>query len=212
MAKSDVEKVSAVFVGISAGDIDLATQYINHKLFLQYNPYAADGVEGLAQFIRQSPRDQLQLTVIRALQDGPYVVTQAKGQRSGKEMFFDIFRFLDGLIVEHWAFSAPGARSNPGGQGCDLFAIHGYEFRKFSDHAADGHRSNAGNRVQQLGLSVHSGFFSMSAFKRSSTCFNRPCKERTVTSISFWASPRSDMRRFRSATIISTNCRLRVTS
>lgn len=35
-------------------------------------PYAADGVEGLTHFIRQSPRDQLQLAVVRAFQDGPY--------------------------------------------------------------------------------------------------------------------------------------------
>lgn len=29
--------------------------------------------------------------MVRAFQDGPYVVTQAKRKRSGKEIFFDIF-------------------------------------------------------------------------------------------------------------------------
>lgn len=115
MAESDVEKVLTVFAGISAGDVDLATRYIDPKRFVQHNPYAADGVEGLKQFIRQSPRDQLQLTVIRAFQDGPYVVTQAKGQRSGRNIFFDLFRFEAGLIVEHWAFSAMDAPPNQSG-------------------------------------------------------------------------------------------------
>ena len=75
-----------MFAGIGAGDVGLATKYIDHKRFVQHNPYAADGVEGLTRFISQSPRDQLQLTVIRAFQDGAYVVTQAKGQRSGKHL------------------------------------------------------------------------------------------------------------------------------
>ncbi|HMH12063.1 MAG TPA: nuclear transport factor 2 family protein [Edaphobacter sp.] len=112
MAKSNVEKVLTVFAGISAGDINRATQYVDRKRFLQHNPYAADGMEGLTNFIRQSPRNELQLAVVRAFQDGPYVVTQAKGQRSGKEIFFDIFRFEDGLVVEHWAFSAKDAPPN----------------------------------------------------------------------------------------------------
>ena len=115
MAKTDIEKVLTIFHGISAGDVDLATQHIDHKRFVQHNPYATDGVKGLTQFINQSPRDQLQLTVVRAFQDSPYVVTQAKGQRSGKEIFFDIFRFEDGLVVEHWAFSAKNAPPNPSG-------------------------------------------------------------------------------------------------
>jgi predicted SnoaL-like aldol condensation-catalyzing enzyme len=115
MEKGDVEKVLTIFQGISAGDADLATQYIDHKRFVQHNPYAADGVEGLTKFINQSSRDQLQLTVVRAFQDGPYVVTQAKGQRSGRNVFFDIFRFEDELVVEHWAFSAMDAPPNQSG-------------------------------------------------------------------------------------------------
>ena len=115
MAKSEVEKVFAVFAGISAGDADLATQYIDHQRFVQHNPYAAAGVEGLRQFISQAPRDQLQLSVVRIFQDGPYVVTQARGQRSGRNFFFDVFRFDDGLVVEHWAFSAADAPPNQSG-------------------------------------------------------------------------------------------------
>jgi predicted SnoaL-like aldol condensation-catalyzing enzyme len=115
VANLDLENVLTIFQGISAGDVDLATQYIDHKCFVQHNPYAADGVEGLTQFMNQSPRDQLQLNVVRAFQDGPYVVTQATGKRSGRNVFFDIFRFADGLVVEHWAFSAKNAPPNPSG-------------------------------------------------------------------------------------------------
>jgi predicted SnoaL-like aldol condensation-catalyzing enzyme len=114
-AKTDIEKILTVFQGISAGNVGLATQHINDKRFVQHNPYATDGVEGLTQFIKQSPRDQLQLTVVRAFEDGAYVVTHATGQRSGRNVFFDIFRFEDGLVVEHWAFSAMDAPPNQSG-------------------------------------------------------------------------------------------------
>ncbi len=115
MAMGNVEKVSAVFAGISAGDVAQATKYLDAERFVQHNPYAADGVKGLERFMEQSPRDQLQLSVVRAIEDGPYVVTQAKGQRSGRNVFFDVFRFEDGVVVEHWAFSATDAEPNRSG-------------------------------------------------------------------------------------------------
>ena len=115
MTLTQIEKVSATFDGISAGDANLATQYIDRKRFVQHNPYAGEGVEGLTRFISQAPREQLHMTVTRALEDGPFVVTQAKGQRSGRNIFFDIFRFEDGLVVEHWAFATVDAPANQSG-------------------------------------------------------------------------------------------------
>ena len=115
MAMTNIEKVLAVFAGISAGDEELATRYIHKKRFIQHNPYAADGVEGLRRFIRDAPREQLQLTVVRAFQDGDYVFTQEEGQRSGRNVFFDLFRFRDGFVVEHWAFSSMVASPNQSG-------------------------------------------------------------------------------------------------
>jgi hypothetical protein len=38
MAKNNIEKVLTIFHGISAGDVDLATQYIDRKHFVQHNP------------------------------------------------------------------------------------------------------------------------------------------------------------------------------
>ena len=109
MAMTEIEKVLPVLAGIGAGDTPLGTKYIDPERFVQHDPSMGDGVEGLRHFISQSSRNELQLTVVRVFQDGPYVVTQAKGQRSGRNIFFDIFRFEDGQVVEHWAFSAMDA-------------------------------------------------------------------------------------------------------
>jgi predicted SnoaL-like aldol condensation-catalyzing enzyme len=55
------------------------------------------------------------LKVLRAFQDGPYVFSHEEGLILGQSVFFDIFRFEDGLIVEHWVFSAQGAPPNKSG-------------------------------------------------------------------------------------------------
>ena len=114
-ANTELEKVMAVFEGISEKDADLATRYLDPDQFLQHNPRAADGVDGLKQFVALFPKEQLHIEVVRALQDGSFVVTQAKGQRSGQNIFFDIFRFKHGLVVEHWAFATSDAPPNQSG-------------------------------------------------------------------------------------------------
>jgi len=52
---------------------------------------------------------------VKAFQDGSDVFTQSEGQILGKNIFFDIFRFEDGLIVEHWIFSTKTAPPNQSG-------------------------------------------------------------------------------------------------
>jgi hypothetical protein len=44
------------------------------------------------------------IRVIRHFQDGPCVFTQAEGSILGQNVFFDVFRFEGGAVVERWAF------------------------------------------------------------------------------------------------------------
>jgi len=115
MANSDIEKVLTVLRGIGDRDADLATMYMNPKKYIQHNPQAADGVDGLRGYIGRFPRENHRLKVVRAFQDGPYVFTQEDGLILGQNIFFDLFRFEDGLIVEHWVFSAKAAPPNQSG-------------------------------------------------------------------------------------------------
>jgi predicted SnoaL-like aldol condensation-catalyzing enzyme len=115
MATSDIEKVLTVFQGIEARDADLATKYIHPTKYKQHNPRAADGIAGVKEWISQLSPEKSPLKTIRAFQDGPYVFTQEEGNVFGKSVFFDIFRFEDGLIVEHWVFSAKAAPPNESG-------------------------------------------------------------------------------------------------
>jgi predicted SnoaL-like aldol condensation-catalyzing enzyme len=53
--------------------------------------------------------------MVRAFQDGSYVFTQEEGLIFGQGVFFDIFRFEGGLIVELWVFSAKAAPASESG-------------------------------------------------------------------------------------------------
>ena len=115
MATSHIDKVLTVFQGIGARDPDLTTTYMNPTKYIQHNPFAADGVEGLREYVSHFPPENYNLKVLRAFQDGPYVFTQEEGNILAQNVFFDIFRFEDGEIVEHWVFSAKAAPPNQSG-------------------------------------------------------------------------------------------------
>jgi predicted SnoaL-like aldol condensation-catalyzing enzyme len=115
MLTSDIEKALTVFRGIASRDPELTARYMNPGKYIQHNPHAADGIERLKTYVRQLPAENHHLKVVRAFQDGSYVFTQEEGLILGQSVFFDIFRFEDGLIVEHWVFSAKAAPPNESG-------------------------------------------------------------------------------------------------
>ncbi len=99
---TEVEKALTVSQGIGDRDAALATKYIDPQHFKNHNPMAYDGVDGIKGFITHLPPGNSPLKVVRAFQDGPYVFTQSEGDLFGQQVFFDIYRFENGLIVEHW--------------------------------------------------------------------------------------------------------------
>ena len=115
MATSDIEKALTVFQGIGNRNTDLAIKYMHPTKYTQHNPLASDGIAGVKEWIAQLPHKKSPLKTVRAFQDGPYVFTHTEGNVLGQNVFFDIFRFEDGFIVEHWVFSAKAAPPNKSG-------------------------------------------------------------------------------------------------
>ncbi|MGH6716255.1 MAG: hypothetical protein ACREDC_08730 [Bradyrhizobium sp.] len=74
----------------------------------------ADGAFGLIEYIERLQKGS-DLEVLRALEDGRYVVTQAQSGASGERVLFDVFKLENDLIVEHWAFSAEMGPPNKSG-------------------------------------------------------------------------------------------------
>jgi predicted SnoaL-like aldol condensation-catalyzing enzyme len=75
--------------------------YINPKKYIQHNLSVADGPAGVATLIKILP-PEVSVNTIRVFQDGDFVFAHTEYNFFGPKIGFDIFRFEDGLIVEHW--------------------------------------------------------------------------------------------------------------
>jgi predicted SnoaL-like aldol condensation-catalyzing enzyme len=112
---SQVDRALSVFEGLDKRDPAIATQYIDSTKFINHNVRAYDGVAGVEGFISHLPPATNPLTVVRAFQDGQYVFTHAEGDLFGPTVFFDIFKFGNGKIVEHWDNATSATPPNASG-------------------------------------------------------------------------------------------------
>ena len=114
MSTTNLEKALTVFAGVANRDPNLTTKYVHSQNYIEHHPRIASDVAGLRQHVARLPRGS-HLEVVRAFEDGDYVFTQSDGEIFGQNTFFDVFRFEDGLIAEHWSFSASAGPPNQSG-------------------------------------------------------------------------------------------------
>ena len=88
--------------------------------FVQHDPNIADGLPGLRAFVTElanSPTTKV--TIYRTVVDGDIVMLHSKYESwpgfSGPVIAFDLFRFKNGKIVEHWGGQAHETGPNPSG-------------------------------------------------------------------------------------------------
>ena len=74
----------------------------------------ADGIEGFVAVLKQLPKDSAKVNTVRVFQDGDFVFAHTDYNFFGPKIGFDIFRFEDGKIVEHWDnLQETPAKANP---------------------------------------------------------------------------------------------------
>ncbi|WBW96710.1 LysM peptidoglycan-binding domain-containing protein [Oceanirhabdus sp. W0125-5] len=113
---SNSEKVVAVLNSIETGDSE-AIAYINPEKYIQHNLSAGDGLAGFGELLSMLPPGSAKVDVVRVFEDGDYVVTQTDYNFFGPKVGFDIFRFEEGLIVEHWDnLTVKSEETNPSGR------------------------------------------------------------------------------------------------
>jgi predicted SnoaL-like aldol condensation-catalyzing enzyme len=76
--------------------------YINPTKYIQHNLAVADGLAGVEALLQSLPRGATKVNTVRVLQDGDFVILHTDYNFFGPKVGFDIFRFEDGKIVEHW--------------------------------------------------------------------------------------------------------------
>ena len=99
--KSNKAKVVELLESIETG-ATAPVAYINPEKYIQHNLAVGDGLAGFGTVLQLLPKGSAKVEVIRAFEDGDYVFTHTKYDFFGPKAGFDIFRFEDGLIVEHW--------------------------------------------------------------------------------------------------------------
>ena len=94
-------KVTALLKSIETGD-PTPVAFINPHKYIQHNLAVADGLEGFGAVLKALPEGSASANTVRAFRDGDYVFTHTEYNFFGPKIGFDIFRFENDLIVEHW--------------------------------------------------------------------------------------------------------------
>ena len=111
---TNTEKAVELLNSFNTGDA-APIAYINPAHYVQHNLDVADGLEGFGAVMHNAPPQGFSAKVHRAFADGDFVVTQTEYDFFGPKAGFDVFRFEDGLIVEHWDNLSALTLPNPSG-------------------------------------------------------------------------------------------------
>ena len=109
------EQVVQLLKSIETGDMK-PVAYINAEKYIQHNLSVGDGLAGFGAVLQQLPVGSAKVNTIRVLQDGDFVVTHTEYNFFGPKIGFDVFRFENGKIVEHWDnLQETPSKPNPSG-------------------------------------------------------------------------------------------------
>ncbi len=111
---SKKDKVVALLNSFNTGDHE-PISYINPEKYIQHNLGVGDGLAGFGAVMQNAPEGGFKAKIIRAFEDGDYVFTHTEYDFFGPKAGFDVFRFEDGLIVEHWDNLLEVQHPNPSG-------------------------------------------------------------------------------------------------
>ena len=112
--QNNKQKVVALLKSIETGDMN-AISVINPNKYIQHNLGAADGLQGFAELMKQLPPNSARVKTVRVFQDGDFVFTHSDFNFFGPKVGFDIVRFEQDKIVEHWDNLQESAPANPSG-------------------------------------------------------------------------------------------------
>lgn len=115
---SNKEKAMALLKAIETGDT-VAVGYVNAQNYKQHNLTVEDGLDGFGRALAGLANypEKAKVNTVRAFEDGDFVVCHTDYNFFGPKAGFDIFRFEDGKIVEHWDDLMPyNGEKNPSGR------------------------------------------------------------------------------------------------
>ncbi|WP_051022363.1 nuclear transport factor 2 family protein [Nocardia pneumoniae] len=97
------------FTEFAAGDIEVLRTLL-HDDFIEHSPGNPSGKDAFVEFIARAPVARSRLELARVIADDEYVVMHYRMVAPDDERgvaVADIWRFVDGKIVEHWDVVQP---------------------------------------------------------------------------------------------------------
>lgn len=114
----DVNKAKAVAVieSLASGEPQAINDYVSDS-YIQHNLAFKDGKQFMLDSLSALKAAGTTVEIKRVIAEGDYVVLQSKYNLfgAGEQVGFDVFRFKDGKIVEHWDNLAALTKANPSG-------------------------------------------------------------------------------------------------
>ncbi|GAB3710440.1 nuclear transport factor 2 family protein [Spirosoma flavus] len=109
------DQVVALLKSIETGESGPAA-VINPAKYIQHNLGVADGLAGFGALLQHLPKGSAKVNTVRVFGDGDYVFAHTDYNFFGPKIGFDVFRFENGQIVEHWDnLQEKPAAANPSG-------------------------------------------------------------------------------------------------
>lgn len=116
--QSNIDAALALINSFATGDTSVAENTLTED-YIQHNLAYGTGRDAFVGSVEYLASAEVETTVnnIRAFEDGDYVFLQTiyNFAGAGEQVAFDIFRFEDGKIAEHWDNLAFVAEANPSG-------------------------------------------------------------------------------------------------
>ena len=101
MTSKRKDQIRKLLKGLETGDPE-AVSVVNEDKYIQHNPLTPEGSEGLAELFKRLAQTSPRVDIVRIFEDGDYVFAHTDYNFNVLEIGFEVFRFEDGLAVEHW--------------------------------------------------------------------------------------------------------------
>jgi len=113
VAKKDL--IRALLKSIETGEPG-PVAVVNQAKYIQHNPQTHEGGEGLETLFKRLSKTEPRVNMVRAFEDGEFVFAHMEYDFASRKICFEVFRFEDGLAVEHWDNIQPRLGPNQSGR------------------------------------------------------------------------------------------------
>ena len=95
----------------------MAAAVVNENNYVQHNPQTKDGGKGIAALFARISKTDPKVRFVRVFEDGDFAFAHNEYDFADQKIAFELFRFEDGLAVEHWDNIQTLAGPNTSGHG-----------------------------------------------------------------------------------------------